>query len=68
MKTFYVIKDIITNEYYWSYRIDDGFCTEVNSATEFYSKNEAIEQMKSEYLGDLFSGRTIEIKELYKFD
>ena len=40
MKTIYVIKDITTNEYYWSYRADEGFCTEVNDATKFNSKEE----------------------------
>ena len=41
MKKIYVIQDIKTKEYYWQYRIDEGFNANVSEAKEFDSLDEA---------------------------
>lgn len=68
MKRKYVIKDIILNEYFWTYRINDGFDNNIESSTKFDTVEEALKEMRKDYLKDLFSGRIIEIKEIYIFE
>lgn len=67
MKRKYVIKDIILNEYFWTYRINDGF-DKIEESTKFDTVEEALKEMRKDYLKDLFSGRIIEIKEIYIFE
>lgn len=66
MEIIFVIQDVNTKEYYWRYRIDDGFDSELDDATTFDSENEAIGIICDEYLIDLFEGRTLEIKKYIK--
>ena len=68
MKTKYVIKDLISNQYFWTYRAEDGFDNNIESSTKFDTVEDARKEMRNEYLGDLFSGRIIEIKEIYIFE
>ena len=65
MKTKYFIRDIRSNEFYWRYRIDEGFTKEINEATWFDSEAEAITEMLQDYLKDLLSDRMIEIVKVY---
>ena len=65
MRTFYVIQDVKIKEYFWQYRIDEGFTAELNNAKEFNSKGDAIKDMQEDYLQELFENRIIEIKKYY---
>lgn len=67
MKTIYVIKDILTEQYFWTYRANDGFSENFSDATIFDSEEDAVKEMKKDYLSDLFLPRFIEIKKLYSF-
>jgi hypothetical protein len=70
MKTIYVIQDVKTKEYYWQYRIDEGFNSNISEAKTFDSKEDAVNEFKlqDEWSTDLFAERFIEIKEYYKFN
>ena len=67
MKEIYVIKDVSIDKYYWTYRTEDGF-DNIENATQFDSEEDARKTLRTDYLSDLFSGRIIEIKKLYKFN
>lgn len=66
MEKIYVIQDVKTKEYFWQYRVDEGFTANINEAQEFSSMQSAITDMQKEYLQDLFSQRFIEVKCYYK--
>lgn len=68
MKKLYVIQDVKTREYYWQYRIDEGFNANISEAKEFNSVEEAEKEMQDEYLEELFAERFIEIKCYYKLN
>jgi len=71
MRKFYVIKNVLTEEYYWTYSGYDGFSTEVNDATKFDSEEDAVKNMEDYYLNNdnnSLSSKTIEIVKLYKFE
>ena len=65
MRIFYVIQDVKTKEYFWQYRIDEGFTAKLNNAKEFNSKDDVIKDMQEDYLQELFENRIIEIKKYY---
>ena len=66
MKKVYVIQDVKTKEYFWQYRIDEGFTAKVSEAQEFSSVQSAEIDMHKEYLEELFDERYIEIKCYYR--
>jgi hypothetical protein len=66
MNKIYLIQDVKTKEYYWQYRIDEGFNANVSEAKEFNSIEDAEKEMQEEYLEELFAERFIEIKCYYK--
>lgn len=66
MKKIYVIQDVKTREYYWQYRIDEGFNANISEAKEFNNIEEAEKEMREEYLEELFAERYIEVKCYYK--
>ena len=68
MKKLYYIKDIRADEYYWAYRIDEGFTKDIKEATSFGSKEDVLKTLQQEYMKDSFSGRWIEIIEAYYTD
>ncbi len=68
METIYLIQDVNSKEYYWSYGTSEGFDMDVSEATTFESEQKAMQEMQQEYLKDFFSGRLIEIKKYYSFD
>lgn len=68
MKTLYYIKDIRRNEFYWRYRIDEGFTKEIKEATLFTSEEEALKEFQEDYLKELFSDRLIEITKVYSLN
>lgn len=65
MKTLYFIKDMIINEFYWRYRIDEDFTKEIKEATSFESEEEALKELQEDYLKELFTDRLIEIVKVY---
>ncbi len=65
MKTIFVIQDVKTKEYYWSYRGDDAFDANISDAATFDSEEEALKQMQEEYLIKVFADRFLEIKKYY---
>lgn len=68
METLYFIKDIRENEFYWRYRIDEGFTKEIKEATSFTSEEEALKEFQEDYLKELFSDRFIEITKVYSLN
>jgi len=68
MEKIYVIQDVKTREYYWQYRIDEGFNANISEAKEFNSIEEAEKEMQEEYLEELFAERFIEIKCYYNLN
>lgn len=68
MQKIYVIQDVKTREYYWQYRIDEGFNANVSEAKEFNSIEEAENELncQDEWATELFAERFIEIKCYYK--
>lgn len=68
MKTLYFIKDIRGNEFYWRYRVDEGFTKEIREATSFRSEEEALKEFQEDYLEGLFSDRLIEIVKVYSLN
>ena len=68
MKTLYFIKDIRENEFYWRYRIEEGFTKEIKEATSFTSEEEALKEFQEDYLKELFSDRFIEIIKVYSLN
>jgi hypothetical protein len=68
MKTLYFIKDIREDEFYWRYRINEGFTKEITEATSFESEEEALKEFQQDYLEELFSDRLIEIVKVYSLN
>jgi hypothetical protein len=68
MKTLYFIKDTRGNEFYWRYRIDEGFTKEIKEASSFESEEEALKEFQQDYLKELFSDRLIEIVKVYSLN
>lgn len=68
MKKLYYIKDVRVSEYYWTYRIDEGFAKDIKEATPFDNKEDVLKTLQEEYTKDSFSGRWIEIVEAYYTD
>ncbi len=65
MKAIYVIQDVKTKEYFWQYRIEEGFNANITEATTFNSEEEAVKQMQEQYLEDLFDTRILEVRKFY---
>lgn len=65
MKTLYFIKDVRGNEFYWRYRIEEGFNKDIDVATSFESEEDAVKEIQQDYLEEFFSGRLIEIVKVY---
>lgn len=61
----FVIQDIKTKEYFWRYRIDEGFNVDISVATTFNSEEDALKDMQQEYLEELFEDRVIEVKKYF---
>lgn len=70
MEIIFIIQDVKTKEYFWDYRADIGFSDDMDSAKSFESRNEVLFVLQSddEFLKEIFSGRTLEIKEYIKVD
>lgn len=68
MKTLYYIKDTRGNEFYWRYRIDEGFTKEIKEATSFETEEDALKEIREDYLEELFSDRLIEIVKVYSLN
>ncbi len=68
MKKLYYIKDIRADEYYWAYRIDEGFTKDIKEAISFDSKEDVLRTLQQEYSANSFLGRWIEIIETYYID
>jgi hypothetical protein len=68
MKKIYVIQDVKTKEYYWQYRIDEGFNANVSEAKEFDSLDEAEKEinLQEDWASELFSKRFLEVKCYFK--
>jgi len=68
MEKIYVIQDVKTKEYYWQYRIDEGFNANISEAKEFDSVEEAEKEinLQEDWGTKLFAERFIEIKCYYK--
>ncbi len=65
MKAIYVIQDVKTKEYFWQYRIEEGFNVNISFSTTFNSEEEAVKQMQEKYLEDLFDTRILEVRKFY---
>ena len=65
---YWVIKDINTDQYYWRYRIDDGWNRNSDDAEKFNTKEECIEFIKQGDYGEGFEGKTLTFVELYKIE
>lgn len=65
ISTLFVIQDVKTKEYFWQYRIDEGFNANITEATTFNSEEKAVKQMQEEYLEDLFDTRILEVRKFY---
>jgi len=67
MKIIYVIQDTKTKEYFWQYRINEGWDVSLIDAKEYASLDDALKDMREDYLSEEFEGKTVEIKVYYKF-
>jgi hypothetical protein len=65
LKSVFVIQDVKTKEYFWQYRIEEGFNANITEATTFNSEEDAVKQMQEEYLEDLFDTRILEVRKFY---
>jgi len=68
MVTRYYIQDIRTKEYYWSYRIDNGFTLEIGEAYCFDSKEALFAELELDWVKDIIDGRFITIVEVLVFE
>jgi hypothetical protein len=68
MKTYYFIKDIMENQFYWRYGLGEGFTKEIKEATSFKSEEEALREFQQDYLKELFSDTLIEIVKVYSLN
>jgi hypothetical protein len=66
LKSVFVIQDVKTKEYFWQYRIEEGFNANITEATTFNSEEDAVKQMQEEYLEDLFDTRILEVRKFYE--
>lgn len=64
MKKLYLIKDIGTDSYYWSYRIDRGF-GDLEGALRFASEAEAISRIEQEIAIESEIKRELQIIGIY---
>lgn len=62
MKEFFVIQDVKTKEYYWEYRIDEGYSANISDAKKFSSKQEIQDYFTLDYARHNFLDRILEIK------
>ena len=67
MKTFYVIKDVKTGQYFCQYRSEETFTSNATEAATFKSEEAAVKEMEEEYLEDFFNGRILEVRKFYSF-
>ena len=70
MEQIIVIQDVKTKEYFAGWSDGPFFDANLRNAQEYSSTEAAEKELKdeNEQLGDLFTGRFIEIKEYYKFE
>jgi len=64
MKTFWVIQDADTKQYYWSYRIDAGFSSGISNAKQFTSQEDIAKEFSDDFFKEKAEGRMLEIKEI----
>jgi len=62
----YVIQNLITKEYYWRGRTDEGFSSYIHDATIFNTEQEAEEELSKEYLISIFDDSCLGIIKYYK--
>ena len=66
IKVIFLIKDITTNKFFGTYRIDD-YWTDMVDAKEFINKDEALNLIKDEErFGDFFTDKYLSIEEIIK--
>ena len=65
IKPIFIIQDINTKEYFWRYRIDEGFSSEISNATTFNSMEDACATIQDVYYADLFDKRYLEIRLIF---
>jgi hypothetical protein len=67
MEKIYLIQDVKTKEYFWQYRIEEGFNANVSEAKEFDSVEEAEKEinLQQDWATELFAERYVEIKCYY---
>ena len=64
IKIIFLIKDILTNKFFGTYRIDD-YWTDIVDAKEFINKDEALNLIKDEErFGDFFTDKYLSIEEI----
>lgn len=66
METLFVIQDVKTKEYFWEYRIDNGFTEDVDQAKTYENENDCLKYMNDGYYEDTFFDRVLEIKKYYR--
>jgi len=68
MKKIYVIQDVKTREYYWQYRIDEGFNANISEAKEFNTIEDAENEinLQEDWATELFAERYLEVRCYFK--
>ena len=66
IKIIFLIKDILTNKFFGTYRIAD-YWTDMVNAKEFINKDEALNLIQDEErFGDFFTDKYLSIEEIIK--
>ena len=70
MKEVFYIKDLDSDKFFWTGKVDEGFTKELAFATIFSSYEEAQNLFKEPYFleEEVFKGRTLQIQKAVKFD
>lgn len=65
MEAKFVIQDVITKDYFWDYRCDYGFTTNLKEANTFSSEKQA-EEIIEDILQDYeYEGRVFQLRKFY---
>ncbi len=67
IKKIFLIKDITTNKFFGTYRVNDYWTNNVNDATEFMNEDEALVLIQDEErFGDFFMDKHLSIEKNIK--
>ena len=68
MKTYFIVQDLRTGEYFFEYRIDSGFTDDIEDASEFTDRERIFDYLNRAgmYDDELFTNRVLQIIELIK--